>query len=1257
MWFRYIEPASTGTPTATDNCSAVTITYTDNVVGGNCPARSVINRTWRATDASGNFANRVQKITIDDTTPPVITCVSYTNFNPDDVPLIDTFTGVVVSDNCSANENITLLAISEQYEFDNNVPGFCPTFLTRVFRAIDECGNFSECTQTFDFAVNPECELCEDGTRFFQHIFTSPDETWEIDEVRRQGNCCNQSGSPPLRCVAYNFYLHEDAVGVIFAATEGAKPASGNFYVKIDCGDPAPLNQLICLQGGRFYTVTFCKSGNNPNAFSIQSIGGVVLTDELTVRADEECGGLITASGLDTSYPITWTVVSPNDQTLLRYLSCTDCTEPYFTPDALTPATIIYRVCGTLSGSYSCNGSRVTDCADVIVKVLPPINVIFDIDFDNICVDEIPQIYITLTPTNAIYNYAWYDGPDGTGNLRSTLQNWQPQEEGEYSLVITDLTNSGIVCNTATYNFEIQFDYIGPTLVVPPATLEIECNDTNAEFLIQQWLSTARAFDDQSSSIPVENDYVPFSHSCGQELTVTFWAEDNCGNDNSQTATIRIIDTSTPIWLDAPNALDRTVDCSDNAALLVAQALFPIAFDECESGLVPVKTQGIFPTGDCLDGRNIVNTWVVTDACGNISEVYTQTITLTDYQPPVFTFCPPEATNVADADLCLTQTLILDDPIAMDDCGSVTITWEKSGATEGSGTGTATGPFNVGITTITYTATDACGLTATCTQQVTIVDEQPPVIITCPSDVTVTAPAPDCRLQVITIGEIDVDENCGTYTLSWVKTGATTDSGEGDVNGTNFNVGVTIVTYTVTDAAGNTDECSFTVTVYDEVPPTIIECIATPIEVLSPVGLCEASATVPTPTADDPCGEIVSITHDSPYGIDEFNASGTYPIGIHTITWTILDASGNTNTLCVQIVTVLYQHETELECPLDISVFADAGENFASNVILPEPIFTDNCANPELTWILEPPDFWIGEYNPTDLEGIGVYPSPGTFWLGTSTIIYTLTDDFGNSSTCSFTITIHSAPEIECPVNLTADADAGDCDAYLDPGVPTLIQGAQPITWTWTLTNPDGTTLTGGSSTTNLNPIPEPVVADAPHKYDFKVGTTTIHWTATNMAGSDECTQTIIVTDNQPPSFDAPGPFELCVELLNSAVYLNSNLHVDPYIPDYYLFRTGSTLFDLDPSGFTDNCCANANDFSIRWDIITLGDSDPFVQGIGQPSAYGSNIQLRGDGVSFQNVTHIIRYWINDCNGNETPLPVESEIVITPRPQINSLME
>jgi hypothetical protein len=51
-------PSVTGTPVASDNCSAVTITYTD-ITNGN-----IVTRTWKATDASGNYSTSEQVITI-----------------------------------------------------------------------------------------------------------------------------------------------------------------------------------------------------------------------------------------------------------------------------------------------------------------------------------------------------------------------------------------------------------------------------------------------------------------------------------------------------------------------------------------------------------------------------------------------------------------------------------------------------------------------------------------------------------------------------------------------------------------------------------------------------------------------------------------------------------------------------------------------------------------------------------------------------------------------------------------------------------------------------------------------------------------------------------------------------------------------------------------------------------------------------------------------------------------------------------------
>jgi hypothetical protein len=51
-------PSVTGMATATDNCSTPSVTYSD-VTNGN-----VITRTWKATDASGNYSTSVQYITL-----------------------------------------------------------------------------------------------------------------------------------------------------------------------------------------------------------------------------------------------------------------------------------------------------------------------------------------------------------------------------------------------------------------------------------------------------------------------------------------------------------------------------------------------------------------------------------------------------------------------------------------------------------------------------------------------------------------------------------------------------------------------------------------------------------------------------------------------------------------------------------------------------------------------------------------------------------------------------------------------------------------------------------------------------------------------------------------------------------------------------------------------------------------------------------------------------------------------------------------
>src|SRR5436190_8261783 len=92
-------------------------------------------------------------------------------------------------------------------------------------------------------------------------------------------------------------------------------------------------------------------------------------------------------------------------------------------------------------------------------------------------------------------------------------------------------------------------------------------------------------------------------------------------------------------------------------------------------------------------------------------------------------------------------------------------------------------------------------------QTITVVDDTPP-IISCPSNLVVNAIAGTCAAPVtFTVGGSD---NCAVPSIV-----------ADHASGSSFPVGTTTVHATATDAAGNSSNCSFTVTVNDITPPVI----------------------------------------------------------------------------------------------------------------------------------------------------------------------------------------------------------------------------------------------------------------------------------------------------------------------------------------------------------------------------------------------------------------------------------------------------
>ena len=112
----------------------------------------------------------------------------------------------------------------------------------------------------------------------------------------------------------------------------------------------------------------------------------------------------------------------------------------------------------------------------------------------------------------------------------------------------------------------------------------------------------------------------------------------------------------------------------------------------------------------------------------------------------------------------------------------------------------------------TWTATDACGNSATCEQTITVEDTTPPTF-TPPSHLTRKADAGGCELR-LTADEIgwpsELEDNCSVLSganVSWERS-----DGAEDLT-TPFTVAETTITWTVTDECGNKDEYVQTITI------------------------------------------------------------------------------------------------------------------------------------------------------------------------------------------------------------------------------------------------------------------------------------------------------------------------------------------------------------------------------------------------------------------------------------------------------------
>jgi len=200
--------------------------------------------------------------------------------------------------------------------------------------------------------------------------------------------------------------------------------------------------------------------------------------------------------------------------------------------------------------------------------------------------------------------------------------------------------------------------------------------------------------------------------------------------------------------------------------------------------------------------------------------------------------------------------------------------------------GQATGSlFPIGNTNNQFRVTDASGNTAGCSFVVTVNDTTVPSI-TCPQSVSLDNDFGACG-AVFTY-TVPIGDNCPNPSL-------VQDAGQH--SGTEFPLGITTNSFTLTDASGNTSTCSFTVSVSDTVAPDIS------IIGDDPIILCEGDPYVEAgATATDNCFSSIQAALIIDNSSVDINESGTY-----TVTYNVTDDFGNSATERTRTVQVKHR--------------------------------------------------------------------------------------------------------------------------------------------------------------------------------------------------------------------------------------------------------------------------------------------------------------------------------------------------------------
>ena len=985
-----------------DNCS---VTLSATPLTFTCANTGVNTITLTATDPSGNTDNCTSTVTIEDVEDPTAICQDIT------VQLDASGNASIVAadvdngsnDNCGI-ASITLDGGASSLSFDCSDVGVQTVTLT----VTDVNGNVSTCTAdvTVEDNINPNA-VCQDITIQLDASGNASIGTIDVD-----------NGS-------------NDNCGIASITLDG-----GASSLSFDCSDEGTSTVTLTVTdvNGNVSTCTATVTVENNIIPTVSCQNITIYLDaagNVSIVAADVDGGSNAACGIASlaidQDSFTCANVGPNTVTLTgtedNSGNISTCASTVTVLDTISPSAVCQNITVQLDAngdltiaSADIDGGSVDNCA-VATLTIDGGNTTQDFDCSNVGANT-----VTLTVTDVNGNVSTCDAIvtvednidpsavcqditvqlDANGDLTivsadidggsadncgiasltidggNTFEDFDCSQVGTntVTLTVTDVNGNVSTCD-ATVTVE---DNVDPTAVCQNITVQLDANGD---------LTTTSADIDGGSndacgiaSLEIDGGNTTQDFDCSEvgTNTVTLTVTDVNGNVSTCDATVTVEDTINPSAV----CQDITVQLDANGDLTITSAdIDDGSNDNCGIASLEIDNGNTSQDFDCTTvGANTV-TLTVTDVNGNVSTC-DATVTVQDTVSPVIVCQNITVQLDANGDASITGVDL--DGGTTDNCGlPVDITYTSSV--------TDFDCSNVGVNTVTLTATDANGNVSTCSADVAIEDDIDPTAV-CQN---ITAFLDGSGNISIVAADVDGGsfDNCGIDNLALSQDAF--DCSE---------VGANTVTLTVTDVNTNTSTCTATVTVLDTVSPIAL-CQDITIQ-LDATGNATISATQVDNGSSDNCA-IASMVVSS-------NAFTCAEEGANTVTLTVTDVNGNVST-CTSTVTVENNVAPNVFCQ-DITVYLDGTGNVS---IIADDVNGGSNASCGLASLTVTPDAF-------DCSNVGP-----------NTVTLTAVDNSGNNSTCDAIVTVEDtiSPTAVCQditVQLDANGDLTITSADIDGG-------------------------------------------------------------------------------------------------------------------------------------------------------------------------------------------------------------------------------